>query len=413
MSEDDSCPNLSWLPRKFIFQLLVLFSICIHHRLFAQKAPDEGALADQVFSNLLQAVPSQTAIPWPPILLIVDKPDVNAFATIEMGNGKQQSVVVCYRGLLDKVVQGDANRIAYVLGHEIAHHVLGHTRELPAKTDFLGATFTRAQELEADREGMEIALKAGYSYEGGLSAIRKMIGLGLDYSSFEGLSRDHPSWYDRIAQLDRNQAKLWRSLSAFQNGTYFLIVQNYPLAERSFRRVTKDFPNSDEAWANLGYALLMEYTDSLDEPALRHFDIGQVVTGGFYRKSRSLEGQLRGIDEELWWDSVGALREAIRINPSLSLPRANLGIAYLFRPEGKDPGKAAQFLEEASNLAAKDESLDPVARLAEQTNLAVAYAAMGDPQKALTMIGAVEESLGVPRTLEFKEHSFCLQCAGL
>ena len=70
-----------------------------------------------------------------------------------MGNGKQQSVVVCYRGLLDKVVQGDADRIAYVLGHEIAHHVLGHTRELPAKTDFLGATFTRAQELEADREG--------------------------------------------------------------------------------------------------------------------------------------------------------------------------------------------------------------------------------------------------------------------
>ena len=89
---------------------------------------------------------------------------------------------------------------------------------------------------------MEIALKAGYSYEGGLSAIRKMIGLGLDYSSFEGLSRDHPSWYDRIAQLDRNQAKLWRSLSAFQNGTYFLIVQNYPLAERSFRRVHQRFP---------------------------------------------------------------------------------------------------------------------------------------------------------------------------
>ena len=49
MSEDDSCPNLSYLPRKFIFQLLVLFSICIHYRLFAQKNPDEGALAQEVF----------------------------------------------------------------------------------------------------------------------------------------------------------------------------------------------------------------------------------------------------------------------------------------------------------------------------------------------------------------------------
>ena len=37
---------------------------------------------------------------------------------------------------------------------------------------------------------MELALRAGYSYVGGLSAIRKMIDLGLNYSSFEGLAAD-------------------------------------------------------------------------------------------------------------------------------------------------------------------------------------------------------------------------------
>lgn len=397
MSENKPCQrHRTALCRLLLLPVIFVSIISMRLQLVAQEHLDDDSLAQQVFQSLLRVAPSQSAIQWPPTLKIIDKPDINAFATIEMIDGKPQSIVVCYRGLLQKVIQGDPNKLAYVLGHELAHHILGHTRQLPAQTDFVRATFTRPQELEADRRGMELSLQAGYSYDGGLSAMRKMIDLGLNYSSFEGLSSDHPSWYDRIAQLDKNQAGLWRSLSAFENGTYFLMVQNYPLAERSFRQVTKAFPNSDEAWANLGYALLMEYIDSLDESAIRHFDVGQVVIGGFYRQSRSLEGQLRGINEELWWDSVGALREAIRLNPSLSLPKANLGVAYLFRPAGKDPGKAAQYLEEASALAANDQSLDPVARLAEQTNLAVAYEATGNSQKALLTFGAIESSLEAP-----------------
>jgi tetratricopeptide (TPR) repeat protein len=81
------------------------------------------------------------------------------------------------------------------------------------------------------------------------------------------------------------------------------------------------------------------------------------------------------------------------LKPELSLPKANLGVAYLFRPAGKDPGKAAQFLEEASQLAQRDSFLDPVSRLAEDINLAVAYAALGDPEKAMATLSEVETSL--------------------
>ena len=133
----------------------------------------------------------------------------------------------------------------------------------------------------------------------------------------------------------------------------------------------------------------MQYADSLDTDDLRRFDVGQIVVGGFYRRPKSLEVKVRGINEELWWDAVGALRESIRLKPDLSLPKANLGVAYLFRPAGKDPGKAAQFLEEASQLAGGDPSLDPVSRLAEDINLAVAYAALGDTDKAMTTLGQV------------------------
>lgn len=358
----------------------------------AQIDPGNQQLAQQVFKKLLSVAP-QKSTDWPPVLIIEDKNDINAFASLQKKNGKVQPVVVCYNGILQKVVDGDADRLAYILGHEIAHHVLGHPQIPQAETAFLQTTFDRAQELEADREGMELATKAGYSFTGGLSAIRQMIALGLDYSSFEGLSSDHPSWSDRIAMLDKDQANLWRSLSTFQNGVYFLAVQNYPVAQRAFRQVTKDFPDSYEAWANLGYALLMEYADSLDDSDLQHLDVGQIVMGGFYGRSKYLEGHVRGVNEQLWSDAVNALQKAIQLNPTLSLPSANLGVAYLLKPAGKDPAAAAKYLEESSRLASSDDSLDPIAHLAEETNLAVAYAADGDREKALKELAAVQQAL--------------------
>ena len=371
--------------------LLSTLRICTPAR--AEVSESDRVLAEQVFQQLLISAPPPRDMPWPPKLEIVDKDETNAFATMRKQDGSEYPVVVCYNGLIKRAVEGNADRLAYILGHELAHHLLGHTRASSGETEFLKATFSRDQEIAADRKGMELALRANYSYRGGLSAIRRMIVLGLNYSSFEGLAADHPSWFDRIALLDKEQAGLWRSMSSFDNGVYFLLVQNYPLAERAFRQVTKDFPGSYEAWANLGYALLMEYADSLDTEDLRHFDVGQIVVGGFYRRPKSLEGKVRGINEELWWNAVGALREAIRLKPDLSLPKANLGVAYLFRPAGKDPAKAAQLLEEASQLADSDPSLDPVSRLAEDINLAVAYAAVGSGEKAMSTLSLVETSL--------------------
>jgi adhesin HecA-like repeat protein len=377
----------------FYLAVLLLTGAAICTPALAEVSESDRALAEQVFQQLLVSVPPPTDMPWPPKLEIVDEDEINAFATMRKQDGGQYPVVVCYNGLLKRVVEGNADRVAYVLGHEISHHVLGHTKATAGGTEFLRATFSRDQEIAADRKGMELALRANYSYLGGLSAIRKMIDLGLNYSSFEGLAADHPSWYDRITLLDKEQAGLWRAMSSFDNGVYFLLVQNYPLAERAFRQVTKDFPGSYEAWANLGYALLMQYADSLDTEDLRRFDVGQIVVGGFYRRPKSLEVRVRGINEELWWDAVGALRESIRLKPELSLPNANLGVAYLFRPAGKDPGKAAQFLEEALQLADGDASLDPVSRLAEDINLAVAYAALGSTEKAMSTLSQVETSL--------------------
>jgi tetratricopeptide (TPR) repeat protein len=379
--------------RRSFLAVFVLTAVVTCTPVLAEVSESDRALAEQVFQQLLVSVPPPSDMPWPPKLEIVDKDEINAFAAMKSQDGRPYPIVVCYNGLLRRTIEGNGDRLGFVLGHEISHHILGHTRATAAQTEFLRATFTRDQEIAADRRGMELALQANYSFLGGLSGIRKMIDLGLNYSSFEGLAVDHPSWLDRIGLLDKDQAGLWRAMSSFDNGVYFLLVQNYPLAERAFRKVTKDFPGSYEAWANLGYALLMQYADSLDTEDLRRFDVGQIVVGGFYRRPKSLEGKVRGINEELWWDAVGALRESIRLKPDLSLPKANLGVAYLFRPAGKDPGKATEFLEGASRLADSDPSLDAVSRLAEDINLAVAYAALGSTEKAMSTLSHVETSL--------------------
>ena len=116
-----------------------------------QVRASDDALARQVFKQLLSAVATPQRLPWPPALIIVDKEEINAFASIEQKDDQIQPVVVCSNGLLQKVIEGNPDRLAYVLGHELAHHILGHTQIPKENTDFLRATFGRAQELEADR----------------------------------------------------------------------------------------------------------------------------------------------------------------------------------------------------------------------------------------------------------------------
>ena len=92
---------------------------------------------------------------------------------------------------------------------------------------------------------MELAVKAGYSFNGGLGAMRKMIDLGLNYSSFEGLSSDHPSWYDRIAQLDKEQAS---TLEVFG-----LVPERYLFpCSAELRSGTTSLSTSDEAVSRCG-----------------------------------------------------------------------------------------------------------------------------------------------------------------
>lgn len=386
-----------WAP---VFLALVCFSGWLR----AEVSVTDRKMTREVFSRLVGASPKPADLLWPPALEIVESDHINALAGIRKSRSGWQAVVFCHGGLLKKVVEGNPDRLAYVLGHELAHHILGHTRQPEASTGFLNAAFNREQELQADLRGMELALQAGFSYRKGLSAIRRLIELGDDNSSFEMLSADHPAWVDRIALLDHDQADLWRATSAFDNGVYFLMLQNYAMAERTFRQVTREFPAAYDAWVNLGYAQLMQYADALDAGDLRRLGISQLAVSGFYVRNRTLSQKLRGVNEALWADATVSLQEALKQKPDLAMACADLGLAYLLKPSGEGAGQAVQWLEKALALAPiQPAPITDFAWLSSAVNLAAADAALGNDEKASAVLGRAGGILEQPDVMSLPE----------
>ncbi len=375
------------LPR--LVAVLSLGFACATARAADVTKADKELLA-KVSQRLLAVCEPVPGYQWPPDVGI-DGEGVNAYATLIAGDGKPQPIVRVSPDLLHNVIQGDPDRLSFVVGHELGHilrkHVSAHKGQ--DRGAFVRDLYTRSQELEADQVGAEMLLKAGYSLRKAVRAITRMKELGLDYSSFEGLGKDHPSWDDRMTRIDKEKSDLWRAMSAFDNGVVFLATEQYPAAEQCFDRVTKEFPGCYEAWVNLGFACLMEYCDRLDTQDLRDYGIGQILTGGFYRRADSIT--LRGRDPKLWWKAIGALREAIRLKDDLTLAKANLGLAYLVHPDGKDVGEAAHWLQEAATAAATDRTLDRMAHASLLVNLGVAHLAAGQTERGLAELNRGEQ----------------------
>ena len=146
------------------------------------------------------------AVPIPHTVGIAETPEINAFATIQDG----RMLVVFTQGFL-REFGNDPDVIATTLGHEIAHHTLGHTdpsyqRKRSAAefaaSQLLGTaasyfvpfsgllvgqavhtvtlSFSRDDERAADTQGMIWAWQAGYSPCGSWRFASRLSKLGQD-----------------------------------------------------------------------------------------------------------------------------------------------------------------------------------------------------------------------------------------
>lgn len=153
---------------------------------------------------------------------IIDSNELNAFC---MPGGK----IMFYSGLINQLQLTDAE-IAVVMGHEIAHALREHSREQVSQAiaaqaalglgsaalglsqntaalanvgyEALIAThFSRTDEAEADRIGLELTARAGYNPRAGVTLWQKMMNANQGGQPPEFLS-SHPTDSSRVQQIE-------------------------------------------------------------------------------------------------------------------------------------------------------------------------------------------------------------------
>ena len=201
-------------------------------KLTSEAASKHSLNADPVLTRRVRAVAARIAPhtevfrrdapAWKWEVNVVSSDELNAFC---MPGGK----IVFYSGLITRLALND-DEIAIVMGHEIAHALREHSREhlshaIAAQTtigvgaallglgggtadlasiayDALIATkFSRDDESEADRIGLELTARAGYDPRAGVSLWQKMMKAHQGGQQLEFLST-HPAEANRVQQIE-------------------------------------------------------------------------------------------------------------------------------------------------------------------------------------------------------------------
>ena len=206
-------------------------------------APDNHPQLQRLRAIARRLVPFATqwnprARDWRWEVNLIGSKDINAFC---MPGGK----IAFYTGILDQLKLTD-DEAAMVMGHEMAHALREHARAQMAKSQatniglrlgaqllglgdlgnvaaslggqLLSLKFSRGDESDADLVGLELAARAGYNPQAGVSLWQKMGqatgggGGGLAFLS------THPSGPARIRELQDNVPKVQRLYLAARQG---------------------------------------------------------------------------------------------------------------------------------------------------------------------------------------------------
>jgi len=197
---------------------------------FQEKlSPEEQGLADYVAKvGLTVSSHAHRRLPYQ-FHLIPDHSMVNAFS---LPGGH----VFFGEGLLDLMSSED--QLAFIAGHEIEHidhyhcvervqieaqfrklklGIVGELVQIPLQAWEVG--YSKDEELEADREGLHLAVLGGYSPYGAMTLFQSFNELHAEYvihaknpeqelselavQSLKGYFRSHPATSDRLAQVER------------------------------------------------------------------------------------------------------------------------------------------------------------------------------------------------------------------
>jgi predicted Zn-dependent protease len=201
-------------------------------KLLAEASKKKTLNPDQAMLDRVRAVAGriepQTSVfrrdapGWKWEVNVIGSPELNAFC---MPGGK----IAFYSGLIQKLNLSD-DEIAVVMGHEVSHALREHSREQVSQAvaarmaigvgaallglgqgsadianvayDSLIATkFSRTDESEADRIGLELTARAGYDPRAGVTLWQKMMRANSGGRAPEFLS-SHPVETNRVHQIE-------------------------------------------------------------------------------------------------------------------------------------------------------------------------------------------------------------------
>ncbi len=226
-----------------------------HERLVAAfggevRAPQAQRLLTDITNRLVMATDRPDEAYQ---VTILNSPVVNAFA---LPNGR----LYVTRGLL--ALANDSSEVAAVLSHEIAHVTLRHAsqrNEMQARSTLIKrvtedvlndaeqaavvqsqarsslASFSRSQELEADRTGVRVLARAGFDPYGAarfLNALEKSATSARNDNGGAEMTASHPSTGERIS-LAQQAARRAAPPGAAGTGRldYFSVVDGIPYGD--------------------------------------------------------------------------------------------------------------------------------------------------------------------------------------
>ncbi len=346
---------------------------------------------DVMVKELDAVLPHNKDFVYPISSSIVDKDEINAYATLkkEKGETKPRPVMVVFTGLI-KDANGDKRLIRAVVAHELAHVALGHSIDLVPTARDLNNLWTRQQEFEADKSGAIALQRAGYSKD-------DMVDMLLYLNKSRGrkgdwlgrMSADHADPKARAAEITDNPAVL-KALCTFDVALAYFDARAYRQATQLFDAAAMQEPKLIEAQINAGKSALMFYYDLLgtkfrDETWWRP-DFGPVLVAPTVGPK---DPAMRDEDIERYNDAMERITKALVKAPDNIDAQENQALGQILEPNGDKATiqKGVDWFNahttSASNAAVK---------LRYANNAAVGYQRNGELQKAFDTIMAVQRT---------------------
>jgi len=361
-------------------------------------------------------------------------PPIRIVTTDQPPNAKADGTNLFVTESLLKLLHDD-NELAIVLGHELAHHILGHSkgtsfeyrisstaRKLGFRGDLptiMDAT-TQVLEAQADQYGILYAALAGYDVSSAADVYDKVLVSDEDPT--------HPPKAERQQKFRERLQNILDAVDGFNVGVDYTLRGQLTSAEMVFQELLQNDFRTHDIYHNLATvhhqlafrkhllpkdspatvcSLMLELTSVLEPQGTRR----QVPTRG---PASAPDSDRTQFVAELG-QAIELYQQALRAKPESVISMSNMGCAYLHRGEEGDLEQAAGTLKRAAKL-------DP-GNATVANNLAVAYwlgenkqNAVAELQRALQItpnfapahynLGVVLEANGTPREIEASHQEF-------